>query len=177
VHAILESDIDVWMLSQLRGQTVADAPTTGNLARTELISRVAGALLAQVAMQVFDVPLAGGDYGASVADYERVYKVIDPRETTTLDALARMEGLARSRSYLRSLSHSIAVDENCPAANLDHHGWLDETSGQTRTDSFPDLYHLALERWERLAQAFGQGDWVALERECAGINMNGSLEA
>ena len=176
VHAVIESDIDVWMLRELRGQTVADVPTSSYLTRTERVSRVAGALVAQLSTQVYGLSVGGGDYGGAVADYELLYKVIDPRETAKLDALSRLESVARPHSYLRALAHSTTVDESCPAANLDRRPWRDAISGETRTDSFPDLYHLALEKWERLARALASGDRDGVERECAGINMNGARE-
>ena len=58
VHAVIESDLDTWMLWTMRHLTVAEAPATDYLARTERVDRVAGALFSAVARQVFRIAIS-----------------------------------------------------------------------------------------------------------------------
>lgn len=173
VHAVIESDIDVWTLRQLRGLSVANVPTTSFLARTERVARVAGALLAQVALQVYDLPVGVGEYAGAVADYEFLYHAIDPAGSPLQLFASRMEHLFRNHSYTASLAHRLEVDEDCPALNLDRCAWTDPADGGERMESFPDLYHDALDLWGELARLFATGDRDAFELASHGINYNG----
>ncbi|MEE1044655.1 MAG: zinc dependent phospholipase C family protein [Olegusella sp.] len=173
VHAVIESDIDVWTLRELRGLSVADVPTTSFLARTDRVTRVAGALLAQVALQVYDLPVGVGEYAGAVADYEFLYRGIDPAGSPLQLLAARTERLFRRHSYTASLAHHLTADEDCPALNLDRHAWTDPADGTARTESFPDLYHDALGLWGKLAQLFTAGDRAGFELASRGINYNG----
>ena len=152
VHAVLESDIDVWMLFELRSLSINDIPTASFLARTERIDRVAGALLAQVALQVFNLQIGVGEYGGCTADYERAYRLVDPAENPKMRLAADIEGLLRPHSHIRAMAHHASCAQECPSANLKRHSWTDPSDGRLRTESFPDLYHKALDRWESLAE-------------------------
>ena len=66
LHAVIESDIDSWILWEKRRATVLDRPAADNLMRTERIDRVAGALLSQVAYAAFGVELAAEEYKTPV---------------------------------------------------------------------------------------------------------------
>lgn len=176
VHAIIESDIDVWMLHELRNLSVADVSTASFLTRTDRIDRVAGALVAQLGMQVFGRVIGVRDYGRAVNDYQRIYRAIDPQGRPRTAILSFIERCGRPHSYIRAFAHDVVVDENCPAANLARHPWTDPASGEPHTESFPDLYHLALERWERMAPLLSSGDRTGLEKESEGRNYQGMPE-
>ncbi len=173
VHAVIESDIDVWTLKQLRDLTVADVPTTSFLSRTDRIARVAGALLAQVALQVYDLPVGVGEYAGAVADYEFMYRCIDPAGRPVQRLAAHAEHLVRRHSYTASLSHHVEVDNSCPTINLRRYPWQDPATGEARYESFPDLYHDSLDLWADLARLFSTDDRYGFERATRGINYNG----
>lgn len=173
VHAVIESDIDVWTLRQLRGLSVAEVPTTSFLARTDRVTRVAGALLAQAALQVYGLPVGVGEYAGTVADYEFLYHAIDPAGSPLQRFASRTERLFRRHSYTASLAHSTEVDEDCPALNLDRHPWTDPADDRVRTESFPDLYYDALGLWGKLARLFTADDRAGFELASRGINYNG----
>ena len=92
LHAVIESDVDSWILWEKRRATVLDRPAADNLMRTERIDRVAGALLSQVAYAAFGVELAAEEYAGCTADYELEYRLIDPAEKP----LTRVVGVWRS---------------------------------------------------------------------------------
>lgn len=158
VHGVIESDLDVWMLWEKRGKTVEEQPVTEFLARTERVERAAGALMSQLAYAVFDVDLGADEYPAAVADYEFVYRLIDPADAALPQRLASIEGLARGRSMAEAMAHRVVRDAECPAANLDRREWENPFTGDTSTDSFEDLYEAALAAYPALAAAFLDGD-------------------
>lgn len=165
VHALIESELDTWMLWSAREQTIADSPAWANLARTERVSRVAGALFAQLAWEVFDSKLGADCFEGCLRDYELLYRAIDPTGNPKGKLLAGIERLQSRYSILDALSHSASAEEGCPAANLDCHPWRDPLTGQMRTTSFPDVFYDALERWPALAESFVYGDRAALETQ------------
>lgn len=164
VHAIIESELDTWMLWSLRRQTIADVPAWTNLARTDRVTRAAGALFSQVAWQVFGKSLRPDSYGRCLADYERFYRIVDPTGNTRGRALAKAGELAQHLAHLEALSHTDAPTENCPAANLNCRPWIDPLTGEEKTTSFPDVFYGALESWPGLIEAYESGERDALER-------------
>ena len=83
VHAVLESDLDVLMLQLKRdGATVEDYPPAGEIVTTDRINRVAGVLMSYVAGRVYGIDIPAGEYGAAVANMQRLYRAIEPAERT-----------------------------------------------------------------------------------------------
>lgn len=173
IHALLEADIDSWMLWQKRKKTVLDAPCWTALVSTEHINGVAGALFSQVAWQVFDIELGASEYGQSVGDYRLFYRLIDPPADRMPQLLATVEHLFRPHSRLLAQAHRIIQSDDCPSANLEHHPWTDPQTGIRSTASVPDLFHDALLAWPAFAQHIVEGDRSWLERATAGIDYNG----
>jgi len=173
IHAIIESDLDVWLLWSQRGQTIIDAPASSDLMRTDRITRVAGALLSHIALQVFGLDIGADSFGASVDDYELIYALIDPAPSVRTTALARVEELLLGGRRLKSLAHYVTTTDECPAANLERHPWTDPATHAERTDSFADIYFDSLDRWPAFVSAFVQGDAEALERLVSNRNYEG----
>ncbi len=175
IHALLESEIDVWMLRQLRGINVTDVPTYSYLARTERISQVAGALMAQIGLQVYGLPIGVAAYGGAVTDYELVYRFIEPAGATRMRLAAKLERLIRPTHYSRilAMAHVASDSDTCAAANLEQRRWIDPADGKPRNESFPDLYHLGLERWELLSHCLSSGDREGFAQIVNGLNFDG----
>ena len=173
VHAIIEADIDDWILWQKRQQTVLEAPCTGALMTTERISKVAGTLLAQISWEVFGIEIPSTAYGRSVADYRLFYRLIDP-PASRMPALAeRVEELFRPHSRLRAQAHHATRDDDCRLANLEHHLWLDPVTRERSVASIADLFHDALIAWPTFARRYVEGDDRRLEAMIADINYYG----
>lgn len=173
VHALIESDIDVWMLWSQRGLTVRQAPAVANLARTERIRRVSSAIFSQIASQVFGTELGADEYGNSVRDYAFIYRLIDPVESRHSHLVTKLEKRVRDKAYLKALAHATKHDDTCPAANLSCQRWRNPFTGKPSTLSFGDLYILALEHWPAFATALLDDDRVALEDLTHGLNYLG----
>ena len=157
VHALVESELDTWMLWSMRKLTVAEAPAQGNLARTERVSRVAGTLFSQVAWQIFGARLVPDRYEGCLRDYERVYQAIDPLGSRRGRMLSGAERLGTRHSILDALAHSATPSESCPAANLDCKPWYDPLTHTQKSTSFADIFYDSLEAWPALVEAFMQG--------------------
>lgn len=157
IHALIESDIDSWMLWTYRHQSVAEHPVALNLERTERIERVAGAIISQVAWQVYGIMLPAIAYGGSVGDYEMLFKLIDGAPIKA-GLVGMAERMVREHSHLQAMAHVPVVSDDCPAANLDRHPWADPCTGDVSTASFPDLFFRALDRWEQIAELYVKGD-------------------
>lgn len=175
VHALIESDIDVWMLRELRGRAVAEATAAGMLARTRQIGQVASALLSQTALEVFGIELSASEYARCVDDCEFVYAAIEPAGSPRSRALTALERAGRRFSLLDALAHAPARDDGCPAANLARRPWADPATGEVSTRSFPDLFQEALDAWGGLSEAYVRSDADALGARLRQRNYNGEL--
>ena len=172
VHAVIESDIDSWMLWELRRATVHDCPPAGELARTERICRVAGALMSQVAWAAFGIELPPTEYGDAVAGMELAYRLIEPAGSGRSRLVGGLERLGRAHSQLQALAHRVTTSDECPAANLEHREWESPFTGRRSTASFKDLFDAALADWPKLAAAFTHGGGE-LREAVAGLNYSG----
>lgn len=163
VHALIESELDTWMLWSARQQTINDAPAWADLARTDRVSRAAGALFSQVAWQVFDTSLGSSAYEGCLRDYEYIYHAIDPLGNARGAMIAGAERLGARYSRLSALAHSAEPGDTCPAANLACDPWLDPLTNTEQTTSFPDIFYDSLEKWPALVEAFLADDRSALD--------------
>lgn len=173
VHALIESDLDTWILWERRRATVEERPAADNLMRTERIERVGGALLSQVALSVFGVPMGAGEYGRCVRDYELILRVIDPATSRRTRLLGSVERMVRGRSRIEANAHYVRRSDACAAANLERRAWTDPFGGGVRHDSFADLFGEARQLYPRLAEALVKGSEKDLRALVAGRNYAG----
>ena len=157
LHAVIESDIDSWILFEKRGATVLERPAHTNLMRTERICRVAGALFSQVAFAVYGVSISPEEYGKCVADYELEYRLLDPAGAVAARTAGALERLVRPHSFAEAMAHRVVTDHECAAANLGQLPWSDPASGRVRRESFADLFDEAQATYVGLAEAFSRG--------------------
>ena len=173
VHAIIESDIDTWMLWSMRHQTVRDTPTASLLTRTERIDRVAGALFSQLALQTFDIKLNPEQYAGATRDYATLYRAIEPVGSRKSAAVVAIEHLFSSYGMAESMAHRVSTSDDCASANLQHRPWSDPATGEVRDESFPDLFFGALDQWADVAQTYVRGDERLLRAAVGNRNYNG----
>lgn len=177
VHAVLESDIDSWLLWQVRGKTVEDCPPADELARTDRAVRIAGALISQTAYAIFDASVGVEEYGRAVADFETMYRLIEPAGSAENRALGKLEKLFRSHSRIEAQAHRVVRSDECPAANLAHAPWRDPWTGEIRSESFADLFVAAFERWDEAARIYVGGSRDELASFIDGVNYEGKRVA
>lgn len=173
VHALIESDIDSWILWEKRRATVEERPATSNLMRTERVTRVGGALFSQVALAVFDTALGADEYAASVRDYETVYRLIDPARSPRVRAIGLAERIVRGHSLAEATAHYVRRTDECPAANIECRPWINPFTGVVQTKSFADLFDEARLSYPALAEAFVRGDEKDFRELAGGLNYAG----
>ncbi len=175
LHALIESDIDSWLLWEKRRATVLERPAHTNLMRTERIDRVGGALFSQVAYSVFGVGITCEEYAGCTRDYELEYRLLDPAGSPGARLGGVLERLARPHSLAESMAHRVVRTCECPAANLDCRDWQNPWTGQTSHASFADLFDQALVAYHAFAEAFVRGDAERFSGLVDGVNYNGQL--
>lgn len=173
VHAVIESDVDTWILWEKRRATIEERPATGDLMRTARTERVAGALLSQAALAVFGVAVGAREYGAAVRDYERLYLVIDPADSAVARLAALAERTLTGGSMARASAHYVRRSDECPAANLACRAWTNPFTGEVRTASVADLFDEARLAYPALAEAFVRGDEARLRGLVGGLDFAG----
>lgn len=173
VHAVIESDIDSWILWEKRGATVLERPAAGNLMRTERIERVGGALVSQLSLAAFGLELGAREYAGSVRDLERAYRLIDPAGSPRARTIGALERLARGHSWAEAAAHYVRRSAECPAANLDCLPWRDPFTGRVRSESVADLFDEARLAYPALAEAFVRGDREGFRRLVGGLDYAG----
>lgn len=175
VHAVIESDIDGWVLWQERHETVESFDVISVLASTQRIDHVAGALLSKTAGEVFGIGLGPEQYAGSVGDYRFAYKAVEPANSPKVRFFADVERLVRPHSHLASMSHQVIDSDDCPAINLERRVWRDPSTGKPSTESFADLYHDAVNAYPGFAEALAMGNLARLRELCAGRNYDGRV--
>ncbi len=173
LHAVIESDIDSWLLWEKRRATVLERPAHANLMRTERIDRVGGALFSQVAYAVFGVGINAEEYGGCTRDYELEYRLIDPAGSLCARVAGVAERLACPHSLAESMAHRVVRTCECPAANLACREWANPWTGETSNASFADLFDQALEAYPTFAEAFVRGDAERFGQLVDRVNYNG----
>lgn len=176
VHAVIESDLDSWLLWQERHVTVREAPAATDLAHTQRIVEVGGALFSQVATQVYGMFLEPDEYGKAVQDYRLLYKAIDPAGCPTMRMLAGIERVARPHSQLAAMAHHPTTSDECASANLGHRAWTDPATGRKRTESFADIFWDTLDVWPQFAETVVRGDLSAFKALSHEVNYDGFPE-
>ena len=176
LHAMLEADIDSWMLWQMRQKTVIEAPCSDALPFTPRIGRVAGAMIAQVAWQIYGIKLDAREYSGAVRDYRTLYAHIDPPKTPLAQALTWAESKVRLHSRLHAQAHRVLGKDETVIANLEHDLWRDPYTRVTSTASFPDLFHDALAAWPAFASRLIEGDERRLSAMIDHVNYYGRRE-
>lgn len=176
VHAVIESDIDTWILWEKRRATVQERPAVDYLMRTDKIERVGGALFSQVALSVYGMPLSAGEYTACLRDYELLYRLIDPAGSPRTRTVAILERTVRRHSLAEAMAHYVRRSDDCPAANLDCLPWQHPFTGEVRHESFADLFDEARLAYPTLAEAFVRGDERNLRELAATLNYEGRPE-
>ena len=173
VHALIESDLDSWLLWSMRGRTTAEVPSESCLASTARIDRIAGTLLSQVAFEVYGLSIDARQYGASVRDYRTICRLLEPAGSPTQRALAALERLGRPHSMACAFAHVPNAGGPCAAANLERHTWYDPSTNEPSTASFADLFQDALAEWPGLCGAFVRGDLEALRGLVGSLTYDG----
>ena len=174
VHAVIESDLDVLMLQLKRdGATVDDYPPAGEIVTTDRINRVAGVLMSYVAGRVYGIDIPVGEYGAAVANMQRLYRAIEPAGSVKTRAISLVEGLVHDYSLLDGLAHRVTTELPERTGNLGHLAWKNPFTDEVSTESFPEVFNRALLDYEcTVARFIETGDMEAVTNH---VNYSGRV--
>lgn len=164
VHAVIESDLDVLMLQLKRdGATVDDYPPAGEIVTTDRINRVAGVLMSYVAGRVYGIDIPAGEYGAAVANMQRLYRAIEPAGSVKTRAISLVEGLVHDYSLLDGLAHCVTTELPERTGNLGYLTWKNPFTDEVSNESFPEVFDRALVDYEcTVARFIETGDMDAV---------------
>ena len=124
VHALIESDLDVYLLHQLRGVSAQEVLPARTLPQDSLAEQIGGTVLATCAADVFDTQIKPHDYHGALEDMRNVYRLIEPAGSMRWGHLGRLERHIRAHSALQALAHRDDVDEAARSMNLGHEPWI-----------------------------------------------------
>lgn len=173
-HAVIEADIDAWLLLKMRNHTILDCPAEKEIITTERINRVASALMSYMAQRVFGITLYANTYGDCVSDMKLVYKMIEPAGSHNARAIAKVERRLRPHSQLASLAHPVLRSlTECQAVNLEHNAWQDPGTHEISHESFLEIFERALQTYTKLSRSFICED--AFDAHIAHYNYEGEL--
>ncbi|MGI6755095.1 MAG: zinc dependent phospholipase C family protein [Atopobiaceae bacterium] len=175
VHAVIESDIDTWMLWQIRHATVVECPPELELCCTERVGRVAGALFSHVAWQVYGLNVGAAEYAHAVANYATLYRHVEPYGSAGYQCLTHIEHLFRHHSQVGAMAHQVLLSDECASANLNHLPWTDPATGAISEKSFADLFHDATTSYESFARAYIYGGGNNIPELVNHINYDGQI--
>lgn len=173
IHAVIESDLDSWLLWEKRHATVIEHPVADNLMRTERIDHAAGALFAQTALDVYGITIGVEEYAGSLRDYDWEYRRVDPAGSQHSRLIGTIERMARPHSMAESMAHYVRRTDECVSANLDRRAWTRPFTDETSHDSFADLYDQARLFYPELAEAYVRDDETLIAKLVGHVNYEG----
>lgn len=157
VHAIIEGDLDSWLLWQLREMSPKDYGIHHAIEHTPEISQVAGALVSSMSGSVYHEPIPPLHYTQALADMYTFYRLIEPAGSTSVRNLAGLEHLVRPYSQISCMAHRDVSDSPSNWTNDQHLPWINPFTGASSTESFLDILDRAAREYSRAARAFVQG--------------------
>ena len=80
-----------------------------------------------------------GEYGAAVANMQRLYRAIEPAGSVKTRAISLVEGLVHDYSLLDGLAHRVTTELPERTGNLGHLAWKNPFTDEVSTESFPAL--------------------------------------
>lgn len=172
IHAIIESDLDVLMVQLKRdGATVEEYPPVDELVTTDRINKIAGALVAATALNVYGIPLSASAYGGAVSNMRLVYRLIEPQGSLRSRALSGIEGLMGDYSQLDSLAHRVTTEPPAATGNMEGIAWENPFTHERSRETFPQVFDRALEDYATASRLFiAGGDMSNMTRH---INYSG----
>ena len=145
------------------GATVDDYPPAGEIVTTDRINRVAGVLMSYVAGRVYGIDIPAGEYGAAVANMQRLYRAIEPAGSVKTRAISLVEGLVHDYSLLDGLAHRVTTELPERTGNLGHLTWKNPFTDEVSNESFPEVFDRALVDYEcTVARFIETGDMDAV---------------
>lgn len=174
VHAEIESELDVLVLSRKAGVTVAEFdPSRKVLRGSEGTLRDLSLLSVEAVRTALGRSIPEDAFAKSVQAYRAALRAMHSPAGVKREVLGRAERLFRRHSMLRAMSHRSELLYESPFDNREGAEWVDPGTLERRRESFWQLYDSALAE----AKANVPRIWTMSARELEdvtqGLDFNG----
>ena len=145
VHATIESELDELVLYTRTGLTIASYEPQHEILQID--DAALGTVSRQVAFavrQVYGAEVAPGLFATAVRCFRFVQGVFHSPGGRKREALGRIEELVRPYSFVRAMCHRPLPLEESAFDNRERKPWVCPFTGVQHTESFEDLFGLAL---------------------------------
>ncbi len=175
VHAEIESDLDVLVLTAKTGRTIADfEPSKTILLATDETLQIISYMMKRTAKEVYGIDIPKDAFAQSVKAYRATLAAIYSPRGVKRTVLGRLEKLARRHSFVQAMSHKNELLHSSPFENAEHAEWVNPETGIASTDSFWDIYNAALASARALVPRFPSATPEAVSRITQGLDFNGA---
>lgn len=175
VHAEIESELDVLVLSTKAGVTI------GAFNPSEKILRGSPAMLKQVSLlsqraarDAMGRNIPDDAFEKSVNAYRKALSAMHSPFGVKREVLGRMEEVFRRHSMVRAMSHRNELLFESPFDNRENTAWTDPWTGDARTESFWQLYKEALAKAKDMVARLWTMSRRDLEDATDGLDFNGT---
>lgn len=174
VHAEIESELDVLVLSRKAGTAVSEFdPARKTLRGSEGTLRDLSLLSADAVRGALSRSIPDDAFAKSVRAYRAALRAINSPTGVKRELLGRAERLFRRHSMLHAMSHRSGLLFESPFDNREGAAWTDPGTLEVRTESFWQLYDSALSEAKAAVPRF----WTMSARELGnladGLDFNG----
>lgn len=172
VHALIEAEIDEYVLSVKRGVTVESfRPHREALPSSESELRAISSALGAATGDAYDLEMPAPAFALSVHLYRNAQHVIDERRNLPHLPQGLRRLIGDSYLHFEALTHSIAPNGPTMFANRDHAPWPHPFAPDAVMNaSFDELYSQAFERALETLPEFARSDFSA--EDCAALTSN-----
>lgn len=175
VHAEIESELDVLVLSAKQGTTIAKFEPSKKILRGDAATlRIIGLVSQQAVLNALGKNIPAEAFERSVRSYRRTLRGMYSPFGVKREVIGRAEKVFRRHSFVRAMSHKNEMRFNSDFDNRDHAPWTDPGTGDVRTESFWDLYDEALDQAKDLIPRFWVLSRRALEDTTEGLDFDGN---
>lgn len=157
VHAVIESDLDSWLLWREHQFEPADFPICDVVASAPQVLRVVGALVANMAAVAYHSFIAPATFAEAIRDMHALYAAAEPYGSAPSRAIGAIERKIRAHSLVQSLTHRSLANHATSWANEQHEAWENPFTHETSTESFAELMDRAARDYAQVAHDFISG--------------------
>lgn len=146
VHAEIEAELDVLMLSQIDKTTIASFDPILALEATPQTVHVISLMYKYVSQCLFSRNIPQNAYAQGIDGYRLTLMALRSPKGIKRGLLGLAERLFRRHSIARAMSHRNQLLEESVFDNHEHLTWVHPGTDEVRTDGFWDIYHHAQAR-------------------------------
>lgn len=157
VHAVIEADLDSWLLWKQYHLEPAEFPIADCVASAPQVLRVVGALIANMAAVAYHSFITPATFADAILDMHTLYTVAEPYGSYPSRAIGALERKIRAHSLIQSLTHRSLPDHRTSWANEQHETWEHPFTHTHSDESFDQIMERAAADYAQVAHDFIAG--------------------